>query len=33
MAERHLAMPLSTSMSAEDVEMACAELAEAVAAG
>jgi dTDP-4-amino-4,6-dideoxygalactose transaminase len=33
MAERHLAMPLSTSMSAEDVELACAELADAVAAG
>ena len=33
MARRHLAMPLSTSMSAADVELACAELATAVAAG
>jgi dTDP-4-amino-4,6-dideoxygalactose transaminase len=32
MAARHLAMPLSTSMTPDDVELACSELAAAVAA-
>ena len=32
-ASRHFAMPLSTSMGPEQVELACAELAAAVAAG
>lgn len=31
LAERHLALPLSTAMGPEDVELACAELAAAVA--
>jgi dTDP-4-amino-4,6-dideoxygalactose transaminase len=33
MAVRHLAMPLSTSMSPDDVELACTELEAALAAG